>query len=359
LGNVLSVISDNKQPIQSTIHTGEVGYFVAVQLAVNDYYPFGSEMIARTFNSKEYRFGFNGQEKTDEIDGGSGDHNTAQFWEYDTRIGRRWNLDPKPNPSFSEYGCFADNPIYFSDADGDTVRGMSATSAKRELDNIDQSFQGDKFKDLRKLFKLGDDGKTFQPISEADFDKATSGLSDDEKALATGYYKVINDKSLHKVSCITRDQTIGSENADVLNSGKYDGIQNKTDGTAFKSTDKGSDFDDATGGGTCRKTDYGDLTIIVMNSSVKIGDYVNTKTGEAVTNYTSSPRELSAHELLGHGLGRSLDSKTWGHEDAIQLTNLYLRVRGVNSRYRNGTSHGSRVELDKDKATSIPSYLKK
>jgi hypothetical protein len=37
-----------------------------------------------------YRYGFNGQEKSDEI-AGEGNHNTAEFWEYDTRTGRRWN----------------------------------------------------------------------------------------------------------------------------------------------------------------------------------------------------------------------------------------------------------------------------
>ena len=42
-----------------------------------------------------YRFGFNGQEKVDEI-AGAGNHTTAEFWEYDTRLGRRWNRDPEP-----------------------------------------------------------------------------------------------------------------------------------------------------------------------------------------------------------------------------------------------------------------------
>jgi hypothetical protein len=39
----------------------------------------------------DYRYGFNGQEKVDEISG-VGNHNTALFWEYDTRLGRRWNV---------------------------------------------------------------------------------------------------------------------------------------------------------------------------------------------------------------------------------------------------------------------------
>lgn len=71
-------------------------------------------------NRRDYLYGFNGQEKTDEISG-EGNHNTAMFWEYDTRLGRRWNQDPKPNPSISNYAAFANNPIWFSDPLGDTI----------------------------------------------------------------------------------------------------------------------------------------------------------------------------------------------------------------------------------------------
>lgn len=68
-----------------------------------------------------YLFGFNGQEADDEITG-SRSHYTAMFWEYDSRIGRRWNLDPKPDPSLSYYACFANNPIWFADPLGDTIK---------------------------------------------------------------------------------------------------------------------------------------------------------------------------------------------------------------------------------------------
>ena len=67
-----------------------------------------------------YRFGFNGQEKVDEISG-IGNHNTALFWEYDTRLGRRWNLDPKPDISKSSYSTFGNNPVIHSDILGDTI----------------------------------------------------------------------------------------------------------------------------------------------------------------------------------------------------------------------------------------------
>jgi LysM repeat protein len=77
-------------------------------------------MLGRNFSSEKYRYGFNGQERSDEI-AGEGNHTTALFWEYDTRLGRRWNLDPKPNPSISSYATFANNPIWFSDPLGDTT----------------------------------------------------------------------------------------------------------------------------------------------------------------------------------------------------------------------------------------------
>ncbi|MCB9018843.1 MAG: hypothetical protein H6546_00770 [Chitinophagales bacterium] len=80
-------------------------------------------MLGRTWDSgSSYRYGFNGQEKVDEISG-SGNHYTAMFWEMDPRLGRRWNRDPKPNPSISEYAVFKNNPIFFTDVLGDTVKG--------------------------------------------------------------------------------------------------------------------------------------------------------------------------------------------------------------------------------------------
>ena len=54
-----------------------------------------------------YRYGFNGQEKSDDVTAGN---YTAEFWEYDSRIGRRWNRDPKYTFGLSEYSTF--NNLY-------------------------------------------------------------------------------------------------------------------------------------------------------------------------------------------------------------------------------------------------------
>ena len=67
-----------------------------------------------------YRYGFGGQEMTNEIKG-VGNSYTAEFWEYDPRLGRRWNLDPRPVTGISEYSVFGNNPIRFNDPQGDTL----------------------------------------------------------------------------------------------------------------------------------------------------------------------------------------------------------------------------------------------
>jgi len=68
-------------------------------------------------NSK-YRYSINGQEKESEL---NENITTALYWEYDSRIVRRWNVDPKPNVSESGYATFGNNPIWFVDVKGDTI----------------------------------------------------------------------------------------------------------------------------------------------------------------------------------------------------------------------------------------------
>jgi hypothetical protein len=70
---------------------------------------------------RAYLFGFNGMEKDPEITGQEGSHYTAAFWEYDTRIARRWNVDPVTRPWESPYAAFANNPIYYTDIEGNSA----------------------------------------------------------------------------------------------------------------------------------------------------------------------------------------------------------------------------------------------
>lgn len=66
-----------------------------------------------------YLFGFNGMEKDNEVYG-EGNSYTAEFWEYDPRLGRRWNIDPHSEKYAwqSPYVAFNNNPIFFEDPAG-------------------------------------------------------------------------------------------------------------------------------------------------------------------------------------------------------------------------------------------------
>ncbi|MEA3495523.1 MAG: RHS repeat-associated core domain-containing protein, partial [Bacteroidota bacterium] len=115
-GNVLSTVTDRKLPIDLSANQ-QVDYFNADIAGANDYYPFGMLQLGRNFSAEEYRFGFQGQERDDEIKG-EGNSYTAEFWQYDSRLGRRWNVDPVDKPWESPYACFANNPIWFVDPNG-------------------------------------------------------------------------------------------------------------------------------------------------------------------------------------------------------------------------------------------------
>jgi hypothetical protein len=83
------------------------------------------QMPGRVYNGGAYRFGYNGQEKDNEVYG-TGNLNTAEHWEYDTRTGRRWNVDPIVKDDQSSYSCFDGNPILLSDPNGDDTKDKIA-----------------------------------------------------------------------------------------------------------------------------------------------------------------------------------------------------------------------------------------
>jgi len=148
LGNVLVTVSDKK--LTGTFSSGIVTSYVADIQSFQDYYAFGMIQPGR-YNtpSLEYKFGFNSQEKDDEISGVTGANTTAMFWEYDTRLGRRWNLDPEPNAWQSNYAVFLNNPIWHNDVLGNSANDNFLRDSKGNLlaitrtdDNKDNYWKG-------------------------------------------------------------------------------------------------------------------------------------------------------------------------------------------------------------------------
>ncbi len=115
LGNVRVAIGDMKIP---TAVRG-VAPFVVDEKSVSDFYPGGMSISDRSWQGTSYRYGYNSQEKSLEIDA-SGNHHTAEFWEVNNASLRRWNLDPKPTIGISQYSIFENNPILFNDLLGDS-----------------------------------------------------------------------------------------------------------------------------------------------------------------------------------------------------------------------------------------------
>ena len=151
LGNVLVTLSDRKIAVDSDANETLDAYEPDV-LSYSDYYPFGSPMPNRHTvqtssdidqnGNKVYRYGFNGMESDFEVNNTTKSSYTATFWQYDSRLGRRWNTDPKPNPSISNYATFANNPISYVDMLGDTPTVAEAAMMQDFTYNLHEGFTG-------------------------------------------------------------------------------------------------------------------------------------------------------------------------------------------------------------------------
>ena len=87
-------------------------------LSLNDYYPFGWGLTGMSFNSEEYRYGFNGKEKDTEW--ASGTIYDYGFRIYDPRMGKFLSVDPlAPSyPWYTPYQFAGNKPIVALDMDG-------------------------------------------------------------------------------------------------------------------------------------------------------------------------------------------------------------------------------------------------
>lgn len=136
LGNVTQTISDKKLLVYDN---GD--YIASADVkSYSDYYPFGSQMPGRHGSEgSEYRYGYQGSEKDDEVKG-SGNSYTTKFRMYDPRIGRWLTRDPKHNamPWESPYSYSNNSPIIGNDPDGDICTPCIQFIIGFTLDVVDQ-----------------------------------------------------------------------------------------------------------------------------------------------------------------------------------------------------------------------------
>ncbi|RZJ79156.1 MAG: hypothetical protein EOO20_27145, partial [Chryseobacterium sp.] len=117
LGNVLATVLDRKTGYGAA--NGEYAGFKADIASATDYYPFGMEMPGRSFSSASSRFGYNGQEKDNEVNG-EGNSLSFRYRVYDSRIGKFLSIDPlsKKFPWWTPYQFAGNTPIMAKDLEG-------------------------------------------------------------------------------------------------------------------------------------------------------------------------------------------------------------------------------------------------
>ncbi|MEM6342944.1 MAG: hypothetical protein AAF927_03655 [Bacteroidota bacterium] len=177
LGNVQLTLSDIKLAVLNG--QGPVNFSGDI-LGAQEYYPFGSLMGGLGVSG--YRFGFQNQERVDEI-AGAGNHYTAEFWEYSPILGKRWNTDPVVKPHESPYAAFANNPIWFIDPNGadtldinknDKGKWTIANTQTAKGDDVFRVKNGDETKTY--TFSEGEYGKRFNVLNLENNDKYTLGV---------------------------------------------------------------------------------------------------------------------------------------------------------------------------------------
>ncbi|HXP51400.1 MAG TPA: RHS repeat-associated core domain-containing protein, partial [Bacteroidia bacterium] len=118
LGNVLSVFTDRKI-LRPNSSGDSVNHYEPDIISGTDYYAFGAPMYGRTFESNNFRYGFNGKEKDDETFGNGNEYDYG-FRIYNPRLGKFLSIDPLGGkyPSYSPYQFAMNDPIESVDMDG-------------------------------------------------------------------------------------------------------------------------------------------------------------------------------------------------------------------------------------------------
>ena len=161
-------------------------------------------LFAKVDNSENcadaYRYGFNGQERDDEIFGSPGTALTAEYWEYDSRTIRRWNLDPVYNYWESRYSCFGNNPINFSDPKGSYKRKRRAEKMRQraiengwnvsELNHVGKEWYFNVNKTIKNEISYPRDGI----ISGSIFSAKNFGKKLEDKLYSKGGFRALNQE---------------------------------------------------------------------------------------------------------------------------------------------------------------------
>ena len=94
LGNVTVTTTGDRYGVDQVPQDGLIDYSVPKIAGWAGYEAFGSLLPGRNYSSGSYRFGFQGQEKDDEIHGAAGTSLAFEYRMHDSRVGRFLSIDP-------------------------------------------------------------------------------------------------------------------------------------------------------------------------------------------------------------------------------------------------------------------------
>jgi RHS repeat-associated protein len=129
------------------------------------------QMPGRSFTSGDgYRYGFNGMERDDEVKGSGNSYDFGARM-LDPRLGRWFKTDPyeEKYPSLSPYTAFGNNPIYYIDPSGETLRvaGSGDNFIQAKLDMYGLLPPGEAGEKYEALLTFGNDGTVQFNITKA------------------------------------------------------------------------------------------------------------------------------------------------------------------------------------------------
>jgi RHS repeat-associated protein len=142
-------------------------------LGYNDYYPFGM-LVPNRHSEDDYRYGFQGQEKDDEIKGGKGNSLNYKYRMHDPRIGRFFSRDPLSKQyAYNSPYVFSENRVI----DAVELEGLEQRHYTLNLNDPDPKLKLTKYDDclfwqdkvivsIVGLPKNGIDRYTFTPWGE-------------------------------------------------------------------------------------------------------------------------------------------------------------------------------------------------
>lgn len=188
-------------------------------------------MPGRNASSNDYRYGYQGSEKDDEVKGITGSQYTTFFRGLDPRVGRWWSVDPKFDAGESPYVSMGNNPIWSNDILGDkfiNIHTKRKESAKVKRDNANKNlttakddfkdFDGLKLKDAKALGRKKEFKTKKKALnnSQREFDKADKIFKQEE------LFESIVNEALEKFKSVNPEKFEEFDNFDPFNLGIID-----------------------------------------------------------------------------------------------------------------------------------------